>query len=206
MLPRATPFPSASYADDIIPRCIVTPRDVADEYIGSILATSPSTKALAPLQAPEDRFTSAAGESYLSHFSALLAQQLEGQAEAMTNSKIHEITITVDTVNGDTLKIMVPGIREDNPKLNIGDRMMLRPLDTVQKTAAYFVVEVEVVGLDKLKGGIYVKSDHLKKLHETVPVDSKGNRKYQIEFKASTDNVCDLQDAVSTLIRRRYYN
>jgi hypothetical protein len=200
MLPAAQPFPSTSYADQIIPSGLDNPRDVLDADSPSILASSPLTTALAPLQAPEDRFSGKVGPHYQAHWSALLAQHLEGQVQAMAGAKIHEIAIDLDTVNGDTLKIMVPGIREDSPKLNIGDRMMLRPLDTLSQTPAPFVIEVEVVGLDKLKGGIYVRSEHLAYLHSTVPVDLKGNRKYQIEFKASTDNVCDLQDAVSTLI------
>ena len=200
MLPVATPFPLASYADQIIPSGIQNPREVVDKTNPSILACPPSTEALSPLQTPKDRFSSEAAQNYRDHWSALLAQHLEGQVQAMAGAKIHDIAIDLDTVNGDTLKIMVPGIREDSPKLNIGDRMMLRPLDTVSQFPAPFVIEVEVVGLDKLKGGIYVRSEQLAYLHSTVPVDYNGARKYQIEFKASTDNVCDLQDAVSTLI------
>ena len=200
MLPAAKPFPSTSYADQIIPSGLDNPRDVLHADSPSILASSPSTTALAPLQTPEDRFSGKVGPHYQAHWSTLLAQHLEGQVQAMAGAKIHEIAIDLDTVDGDTLKIIVPGIREDSPKLNIGDRMTLRPLDTISQTPAPFVIEVEVVGLDKMKGGIYVRSEHLAYLHSTVPMDPKGNRKYQIEFKASTDNVCYLQDAVSTSI------
>ena len=198
-LPLATPFPLASYADMVIPRVLPTIRDVMYCKMGSILASPPPKAALSPLQTPVDRLSLAASEDYSKHFSALLAQQLEGQAQVMLNAKIHEIAVTLDKVNDDTLLIIVPGIREDSPKLNIGDRMVLRPLDTLNSAPAPFVVEVEVVGLDKLKGGIYVKSKHLANIHKYVPVDAKGNRKYQIEFKASTDIVCDQQDAVSSL-------
>jgi hypothetical protein len=200
MLPTATPFPSASYADNVIPSFLKTPRDVIGKDTSSILASAPSTVALSPLAAPEDRFSAASEDYYRSHFSALLGQQLEGQVRAMSNAKIHEIAITLDQVNGDTFLIMVPGIREESPKLAIGDRMMLRPLDTMLRVPASCVIEVEVVGLDKPKGGIYVKSGDLAAIHWAVPVDLKGNRKYQLEFMASTDNVCDMQDAVSLSI------
>jgi hypothetical protein len=199
MLPRAIPFPLPSYADTVIPSHLHIPRNLLGKGTGSILASAPSTTALVSLQLPNDRYSSDAAHYYRTHFSTLLAQELEGQVQAMARAKIHEIAITLDKVGADTFKIMVPGIREDSPKLAIGDRMMLRPLDTIQHAPAPFVVEAEVVGLDKMKGAIYIKSTYLADLHEGIPQDLKGNRKYQIEFKISTDTVCDLQDAVSSL-------
>lgn len=203
MLPPATPFPLSTYADLIIPSGIFTPRNVVNPKISeieSILLSAPPKDSLSVLKAPLDRFNTAAANEYSKHFSDLLAQQLAGQAQAMSDAKIHEIAITVDEVNGNTLKLFVPGIREDSPKLSIGDRMVLRPLDTYYRAPAPFVIEVEVVGLDKMKGGVYVTSYHLAGLHSSVPVDAKGNRKYQIEFKASSDGLCDQQDAVSLYI------
>jgi len=116
----------------------------------------------------------------------------------MADAKIYEISLNFEKVDKNTFKIVVPGIREDSPKLAIGDRMTFRGLDTIAHTAGYYLIEAEVVGLDKLKGGIYVKSDALHyHHHHLMPMDHRGEKKYQVQFKASTDSVCDMQDAVS---------
>jgi hypothetical protein len=157
----------------------------------------PSEHRVARLKAPADRHSYEAQAAYRTFFSGLLAQQLRGHIDAMVEAKIHEISLTFEPIRRDVFKIFVPGIREDSPKLAIGDRMMFRPLNPQCHVALPFSVEGEVMGLEKLKGGVYVKSEMLASLDSYVPPDTRGNKKYQVEFKTSTDAVCDMQDAVS---------
>jgi hypothetical protein len=197
MLPPAAPFPAASYADDVIPKSFDNPRATSHGIMPSVLLSAPSKRALSPISRPVEQVFCAPQLPYADHFCGLLAQQLQGQLQTMVDAKIYEISLTLDRVEQDTFKIIVPGIREDSPKLAIGDRMTFRGLDTINHLASYDLVEAEVVGLDKLKGGIYVKSRNLGYQHSWMPTDQRGETKYQVQFKASTDAYCDMQDAVS---------
>jgi hypothetical protein len=111
----------------------------------------------------------------------------------------------------DLFKVHLPGIREDSPKLQVGDRLLFRGLIEEYQAGTQEAVETEVVGIVKSQGMVYVRSEYLRVLDDMLPkysIKKKGKNgkpdgqafasKYQIQFYASAAPICAMQDAVST--------
>jgi cytochrome oxidase assembly protein ShyY1 len=116
-------------------------------------------------------------------------------------------------------RLQIPGIREDSPKLANGDILVLRGLFPGYKSAAQLSLEVEVTGMVKIGGWVYVRSPALAQIHASLPgvepvvqqfvsesierAADQGKEKvrmYRVEFKASAGPVCAMQDAVSDFL------
>jgi hypothetical protein len=105
-------------------------------------------------------------------------------------------------------RIQIPGIREDQPRLNNGDHLILRGLYPAQQAASSTSIEAEVVGLVKVAGWVYIKAPQLAQQDANLPkvelVTRNGDVEektlvsmYRVEFKVSASPVCNMQDAVS---------
>jgi len=171
---------------------------------------------------------------YAWHFSSLLSLNLAAEAAQLEKGVIHCIPVALrpeaskgvggnkgalnKTVTsppaGAMFAVTIPGIREDAPKLQLGDRLLFRGLDTDHQLASFEAVEAEVVGLVKMRGVVYVRSSHLMELDRVLPkyrIAANENSdkiqgrkeeetwasKYQIRFYVSAASVCAMQDAVS---------
>jgi len=150
---------------------------------------------------------------YASHFSQLLSLNLAREAQILKNGLIHCIAVELSPIrlggpnggNDGIFRVNIPGIREDSPKLQVGDKLLFRGLDTDYQVASAEAVEAEVVGMLKAQGVVFVGSTHLMDLDRVLPKyplnSNKGTQmwasKYQIRFYASTAPACAMQDAVS---------
>lgn len=170
--------------------------------ISSLLARAPFDGPLLPL----DPLRSAIEPHYYAeNFTALLSLVLQAQVEEMEKALIHMVPLHVHDQSGGTYRLHIPGIREDSPRLTIGDRLILRGLYLELRLAGSVAVEAEVVGLVKAKGWVYARAPHLADVDASLPKivpkgeDGPGSAMYQVEFRVSAAPLCTMQDAVSTL-------
>ena len=92
--------------------------------------------------------------------------------------------------------LSIPGIREDTPRMFIGDSVFLQGLDTVRKRINGLPVEAEVIGILKAKGEVFVMSPMLPSIVYTVAT-ADPRCMFQVSFRATAAPVCAMQDAVS---------
>lgn len=130
---------------------------------------------------------------YAVHFSKLLSLHLFAQTLEAEKAKVYSAPVTVDEVLEGTFRLHIPGIREDIPRLNLGDRLMMRGLYPLLSVPSQGAVEAEVVGVVKVQGLVYVRSPSLAVLDASLPKPAR----YQITFSVSSAPVCHSQDAVS---------
>jgi hypothetical protein len=87
------------------------------------------------------------------------------------------------------------------PKLAIGDKLELRGLFPQEQWVLPEVVEVEVVGLTKSMGYVYLRSEQLAMMDLQLPKDKNRAAAYQITFSPAVMPSCVMQDAVSVQSR-----
>lgn len=115
---------------------------------------------------------------------------------------VHQIPVHIVYGTPNTFRVQIPGIREDAPRLMIGDRMFLRGLYMNQQLPSQAEVEAEVVGVVKAAGWVYIKSHLLTTLDGSLPkvtpeeAADQPYSMYQIKMMVSTFATCDMQDAV----------
>lgn len=159
----------------------------------------PPTDTVRPLSSAKKGSSLPKSQEYVAHFSALLAQSFSAQVEEYRSAKIYDTILEPDLLGDELYAISVPGIREDSPKLAISDKIYLRGLLTIIKQGSPTVSEAEVVGLNKIKGLVYIRSPHIAVDLAYVSRDQQGQLHYQVEFKCSSDAACAMQDAVRAL-------
>lgn len=143
-------------------------------------------------------------EQYAFHFTALLSLVLQAQIDDMDRALIHSVPLHLHQAAAMTYRLEIPGIREDSPRIAVGDRLVMRGLYPEIHSFSPVAIEVEVVGLVKAKAWVYVKSPDIAALDATLPksriATDKGDvwsARYQISFKVSVAPLCAMQDAVS---------
>jgi hypothetical protein len=170
------------------------------------------------------------------HLSALISQassftlpivplHIHQQPQLQPQNPSHHSPTTADP-HSYTYRLQIPGIREDSPKLNTGDRLVLRGLYPDIKRIGDIAVEAEIVGMVKVAGWVYVRSPHLAGLDSSLPayqvVVDKGDgkvqaqgekgkkgkvewaRMYQVMFQIDSSPICAMQDAVSIVAPVHY--
>jgi len=169
----------------------------------SVLATPPTGRS--PPHLDEDKAVSQPAY-YAEHFTELLGLHLDAQVKDMHNATIYTLPVGLDLARPGTYRVHIPGIREDQPKLFAGDRMLFRGLYPDIRAPSNAEVEAEVVGMQKGLGMVFVRSPHLAELHHSLPKVSIAGwngpppAMYQIRFLASAHSVCMMQDAVSPVL------
>jgi hypothetical protein len=143
-------------------------------------------------------------EAYLSHFTELLALELASLQRKAYSYRLYAADLFLEKprtrVTGQfttsalgVWTIHVPGIREDAPRIFLGDVLLLRRIYPESMVADETVFEVRVIGSLKRDGKVYVDSDILWTLFNSG-VNSAGA--YQVEFKVNSQQICLMQDAV----------
>lgn len=200
VLPARRPFPALDYAKDYFAPRHFRSLTMLGKVCASFTSLLPHTGPVARLNAEA---ILAEPSLYAKHFTSLLSLAFQTQiAEAndstlyITRLRVHADARTSTNNVMTTFRVQIPGVREDMPKLAIGDKLELRGLDPVYKLAKSEVVEAEVVGLTKAIGAVYLKSTHLASIDSQLPKDRHGEASYQIRFAVSVEPVCAMQDAV----------
>lgn len=121
----------------------------------------------------------------------------------MNAATIYTLPVGLSLAQLGTYRVHIPGIREDQPKLFVGDRMLFRGLYPDIQAPSNAEVDAEVVGMQKGAGMVFVRSPQLAELHYSLPKvsipgwEGPAPAVYQIRFLASAHAVCVMQDAVS---------
>ncbi|KAI9634723.1 uncharacterized protein MKK02DRAFT_27881 [Dioszegia hungarica] len=152
-LPLSPPFPSVNYAPIIPPS---TPN--LESVCPSLLTSPPFDSPCRPLDsdraAKDFRY-------YAQHFTHLLSLHLLAQTIEADGAKVYSTQVTLDPLAKDTFRLHIPGIREDIPRLTLGDRLHLRGLYPLLRAPSQLAVEANVVGLVKAQGYVFVRSPAL---------------------------------------------
>ncbi|KAJ9125308.1 hypothetical protein QFC22_000265 [Naganishia vaughanmartiniae] len=146
-------------------------------------------------------------EAYLFHFTQLLALELASLQRKTFSYRLYAADLFLEKprtrVTGQfttsalgVWTIHVPGIREDAPRIFLGDVLLLRRMYPESRVADETVFEVRVIGSLKRDGKVYVDSDILWTLFNSG-VNSAGA--YQVEFKVNSQQICLMQDAVKIM-------
>ena len=209
-LPQLPPYPSPDYAADLLPRKLVRNLPVPLENETSLLFDPPIADKV-KIRPLDHRQVNVEGH-YSRHFSTLLALALEGDAKRLHSAAIYKASLVlhpsptpVDLASR-TYRLTIPGIREDFPRLQVGDVVILRGLSETTKSAIYEMIEARVTGMIKIKGWVFVSAPFLGRfdmdVEKAVDPDTyeEGVGLYNVTFMASTGEVCTMQNAVSDLI------
>ena len=222
-LPPAPPFPPTNYTQPVY--------NSSPAYFGTQLVV-PSHRGAAngpldPVRALHDT------GYYAVHFIALLQLVLRSMEADLDRAMLHmtplnppgaftanphrtplQTKLPLPGKNGhgerhpktsDTFSLFVPGIREDYPRVEIGDILLLRGLIPFHKTAMSTDLEAEVVGAIKLKGLVYVRTANLPGYDWQIPRQDRhlnayaantSSSKYQVRFTPSVKPLLAMQDAV----------
>ena len=173
-------------------------RPKLDDSLVSVLTLPPAEVdegfPVQPLR--EDRALALPGY-YVSHFTHLLSLHLLSLIDEAKKALLFTTDLERYEADGPAQYILtVPGVREDTPKLFIGDNVFIRALDTNLKRPIGYRVEAEITGILKREGQVFLRSSSLTELVDYV--ENRGiSIIYQAAFKASAVPVCAMQDAVS---------
>ncbi|KAJ6524568.1 P-loop containing nucleoside triphosphate hydrolase protein [Mycena capillaripes] len=140
VLPPIPPFPSLEYLQRFLPSTII---DVSTTERSSILSNPP------PATAPS------LTASYHQHWNALLSWELHKLAVEKEQIVLWKTGIKVGEWEGAEFLLFVPGIRENTPRLEIGDLLVLREVFEVQKVGSGIAFEGRVAALRKREGIIH---------------------------------------------------
>ncbi len=147
------------------------------------------------------------GMAYLRHWTALLSLELTSLQAAATQQKLFEISVEkYEPTNNlatprhrrKTWKVLIPGIREDTPRIQTGDILVLRGLYPELKTADKRAIQARIAGHVKRDGVVFVESPEMESHANFLPRDEKGQVRWVVEFKASSEATCIMHNAVSS--------
>lgn len=205
-MPPRTMYPDQDYTAAVYPPQHLSGTDFLDAAGDSILTRPPSTGKVWPLTLDlPPRGT------YTEHFTSLLSMSLAADLRRMQESAIPLTALEFAPASphsspAASFRMFVPGVREDSPRLAIGDRMILRimqpgatPTDVIPHPIA---VEAEVHGLDKKAGSVYITCPGLSANMPDYLVQhiNSGGIRFQVRFLLASDPVCAMQDSVSPAI------
>ncbi|KAJ7042792.1 P-loop containing nucleoside triphosphate hydrolase protein [Mycena alexandri] len=147
ILPPIPPFPGLEYLQRFLPSTII---DVSTAQRSSILSNPP------PATAPS------LTASYHQHWNALLSWELHKLAVEKEQIVLWKTGIKVGVWDGAEFLLFVPGIRENTPRLEIGDILVLREVFEARKMGSGIAFEGRVVALRKREGLIHFYCPTLK--------------------------------------------
>ncbi|KAJ6630161.1 P-loop containing nucleoside triphosphate hydrolase protein [Mycena sp. CBHHK59/15] len=146
-LPPVNPFPSLEYLQRFLPSTII---DFSTAQRSSILSHPP------PATAPS------LASAYHQHWNALLSWELHKLAVEKEQIVLWKTGIQVGDWDLAEFLLFVPGIRENTPRLEIGDNIILREVFENQKVGSGIAFEGRVVALRKREGFIHLFCPALK--------------------------------------------
>jgi hypothetical protein len=199
-LPPLPSQPPADYAANFLSLPLIRkpfPDITASRSILSMPAFPPTTSA----PSLEDD-----ADTYLRHWNALLSLELASLQETAGHQKLFRITISQHHTAASrastsvqaptTWKVSIPGIREDSPRIQTGDVLLLRGLYPELHTASRCAIEARVTGYIKRDGVIFVEAPELQLQATFLPKTAEGLTEWAVEFRASSEAACVMQNAV----------
>ncbi|KAJ7222278.1 AAA domain-containing protein [Mycena pura] len=139
-LPPLPPFPTLDYLQKFLPSTII---DVSTVRQSSILSSPP------PATAPS------LNTAYHPHWVALLSWELHKLAVEKEQIVLWKTGINIANWDLAEFLLVVPGIRENTPRLEIGDTLVMREILEAQKVGTGIAFEGGVVALRKREGLIH---------------------------------------------------
>lgn len=141
--------------------------------------------------------------AYMKHFTELLALELSSLQQKALSYKLNHAQLALEKPRAKVVgqftsttlgvwTLQVPGIREDAPRIFLGDVVVLRKIDLRQQRAEPFMFEARVIGSLKRDGKVYIDSDTLWAADSSVVTGT-----YQVEFKVNSQQICLMQNAAS---------
>ncbi|KAJ7452153.1 P-loop containing nucleoside triphosphate hydrolase protein [Mycena galericulata] len=167
ILPPIPPFPSLEYLQSFLPSTII---DISTAQRSSILSSPP------PATSP-----SLAATVYHPHWNALLSWELHKLAVEKEQIVIWKTGVKVGDWDPAEFLLFVPGIRENTPRLDVGDLLVLREVFEAQKVGSGIAFEGRVVALRKREGFIHFVCPALKTHIQTFVGPLNPPRSFQKE-------------------------
>ncbi|KAJ6478594.1 P-loop containing nucleoside triphosphate hydrolase protein [Mycena vitilis] len=164
ILPPIPPFPGLDYLQRFLPSTIIN----ASNSERSTILTNPP-----PATAPS------LASSYHPHWNALLSWELHKLAVEKEQIVLWKTGIKVGDWSGAEFLLPVPGIRENTPRLEIGDLLVLREIFEGRKEGSGIAFEGRVVALRKREGLIHFFSPTLKVHIQTFIGPIHPSRRFQ---------------------------
>lgn len=183
-------YPNESYTAMVYPPGHIAGSHFLDAGGDSILCHPASKTKVLPLPTGP---TPILPGYYAAHFTALISMWLDADLKRMKNATIPLVALQFTPAAKGTYSLNIPGVREDSPKLAIGDRLRLRGMLPDRQLASTMSSEAEVIGVNKLAGWVYVQSPHLSWVIANQPPQAR----FRVNFMLSVDPFCAMQDAVS---------
>ncbi|KAF5383955.1 hypothetical protein D9757_007350 [Collybiopsis confluens] len=152
-LPPLSVFPPPSYAQSFLPSLII--EKLINLFPSTVLASSHPDKAAScpPLNA----------EEYTRHWTFLLSWELEQLVSDKQKIVLWQTHVRVHNWDEAEFFVLVPGIRENYPRLDIGDVIHLREVLIEWKVGSGFAFEGRVIRLMKREGFIHFRCPGLKR-------------------------------------------
>ncbi|KAJ3992098.1 P-loop containing nucleoside triphosphate hydrolase protein [Lentinula boryana] len=170
-------FPPSSYLHSFLPSSII--EKYTSLYPSTILSSTPPDKtACRPLNA----------EEYKYHWKSLLSWELDQLATDKQKIILWQVKVGALDWDNAEFSVLVPGIRENYPRLDIGDVLHLREVLINWKTGSGCAFEGRVTRLKKREGFIHFYCPSLKEHIETfIPAPGRGSAQSVIGYKADEE-------------------
>lgn len=143
-LPATSPFPPASYVRGFLPQKLA--EDLCKPSTSNILTSPPVPL---PLEKPLDPLTQ---DTYEEHFTTLLAWELDNLAKDKEDLVLWKMSLKAHDLARSEFVLEVAGLRENYPRLDIGDLAHLRTIIEDAHTGTGQAFEARVIALRKREG------------------------------------------------------
>jgi hypothetical protein len=144
---------------------------------------------------------------YQNHFTKLLAMEQAELRSAAGKQIMYGVRIDRQPNRtrrrpgpaGITWQLLIPGTREDSPRLFIDDRLSIRGLYRSLQTATEAGVQARITGTIKREGLVFFECPALEAMEQMLRLSphTEGRVEYIVEFYPSSDALVTMHNAVS---------
>ncbi|KAK7460460.1 adenylosuccinase ade13 [Stygiomarasmius scandens] len=160
-------FPSPSYLKTFLPASIID--HVLKLYPSTLLSlpppsrsfsssptpSSPSSRKDNPVSSPEINFSPLITSEYYNHWRSLLSWELDEMAKEKEKIVLYQMNVSVLNWDRSEFAVCVVGIRENHPRVDIGDIMHLREVLVEWRRGSGTAFEGRITMLRKREGFIH---------------------------------------------------
>ncbi|KAF9054183.1 P-loop containing nucleoside triphosphate hydrolase protein [Panaeolus papilionaceus] len=204
-LPPMAVFPSPSYIESFLVPIVKSKLTESQNLALLSGAPIPSKQTVAPLDV----------DSYHEHWTSLLRWELDAMALQKEQVVLWKLGVKIAVWQNAEFVLYVPNIRENHPRLEVGDLVHMREVLEDTQTGSNRAVEGRVVTLRKREGLIHIHSPPLQKHIETfVPLTSTTKLEnnlavygpedhiplsFNVSFMANARALCLMENAAKTV-------
>jgi hypothetical protein len=144
---------------------------------------------------------------YQDHFTKLLAMEQAELRSAAGKQIMYGVRIDRQPTRSRggpvpaavTWQLLIPGTREDSPRLSIDDRLSIRGLYRSLQTATEAGVQARITGTIKREGLVFFECPALESMEQMLrhSPHTDGRVEYIVEFYPSSDALVTIHNAVS---------